>query len=147
MIYDNISNIRKYAEIPRIVIDFIEHLNAETFPGHYEIDTNSYANIDCYSTKQEGEGKLESHIKYIDIQILLSGEERLDYIETSDLKISEPYDADRDIIFYEKTNNFLNSVKLSSGKFILLYPYEAHQPQMAIDESIMVKKVVIKIKA
>lgn len=145
MIYDKISNIREYKEIPAEVIDFIEGLNSETFPGHYEINSDIFANIDCYETKLSGNGKLEAHKKYIDIQMLLAGEERLDYIDVSELKISEPYNSDRDVMFFEKTDKFLNSVKLSYGNFILLYPHEAHQPQMAIDESQKVKKVVIKI--
>ncbi len=143
MIFDRISNIKNYKEIPAEVADFILSLTSETYPGHYEITTGVYANIDCYTTKLAG--KLESHKKYIDIQILLSGEERLDYTDTTDLIVSEQYNPEKDIMFYEHPDTFLNSVRLCYGNFIMLYPHEAHQPQMALIEPQQVKKVVVKI--
>ena len=145
MIFDKISNIKNYKEIPTEVADFILSLTPETYPGHYEISTDIYANIDCYTTKAEGEGKLESHKKYIDIQLLLDGVERLDFTDTADLTVSETYNPDKDIMFYAKPGEFLNSVKLEYGNFIMLYPHEAHQPQMSIKTPQNVKKVVVKI--
>lgn len=145
MIFDRISNIKKYKEIPLDVADFVLSLTPETYPGHYEISGDTYANIDCYVTKPEEQGKLESHKKYIDIQLLLTGEERLDYIDISELTVSESYNPEKDIMFYQKTDKFLNSVKLSAGYFVLLYPAEAHQPQMSLSTPQSVKKVVVKI--
>lgn len=82
MIFDKISNIKNYKEIPTEVTDFILSLTPETYPGHYEISTDIYANIDCYTTKAEGEGKLESHKKYIDIQLLLDGKTSIRLVRT-----------------------------------------------------------------
>ncbi len=144
MIFDKISNIKNYKEIPAEASDFILTLTPETYPGHYEISTDIYANIDSYTTKLEG--KLESHKKYIDIQLLLDGEERLDYRDIDGLVVSEPYNPEKDIMFYEKTDKPLNTVNLQYGNFVMLYPHEAHQPQMAVKTPTTVKKVVVKIR-
>ena len=69
MIIDKLENISKYNIISQKVIDFLNTLTEETETGHYEIDENSYANIDVYETKSYENCKFEAHKKYIDIQM------------------------------------------------------------------------------
>lgn len=146
MIIDGLENISIYKDIPQNVIDFIRNLTPQIELGRYEIDSNSYANIEEYETKKISDCKFEAHKKYIDIQLLLSGIEELDYTPVKGLKISEEYDENRDIIFFENTDRILDSVILEAGKFALIYPHEAHRPQMAFNGiSKKVKKVVVKI--
>lgn len=146
MIYDSIKNIEKY-NIPQNIIDFIKTLNSDTPAGHYIIDNNNYANVDTYTTKEHDMCGLEAHKKYIDIQILLQGQERLDYIDIDGLQVKEQYDENRDVMFFHVPVSSLNTVLLSGGKFAVLYPYEAHRPQMKCDNSACnVKKVVVKIR-
>lgn len=145
MIYDNIKNLNKYNEIPANVKDFLTGLSAETPVGHYEIDENIYVNIDIYNTKDIDNCKLEAHKKYIDIQMLIDGSERLDYISVDGLDISEQYDDNRDVMFFELPAK-VNSLYLKPGNFALFYPEDAHRPQMNSSAvSAKVKKVVVKI--
>lgn len=146
MIIDSLENISIYKDIPQNVIDFIKNLTPQIELGRYEIDSNSYANIEEYETKKISDCKFEAHKKYIDIQMLLLGIEELDYTPVKGLKISEEYDNNRDIMFFENPDRILDSVILATGKFALIYPHEAHRPQMAFrGESKKVKKVVVKI--
>ncbi len=148
MIFDDIKNIKKYAEIDTNVADFIVGLTAEIPAGRIYLsdDGLTYANVDEYTTKLHESCRLEAHRKYVDIQIMLDGVEELDYSDVEGLEISEAYDAARDIMFFAPTEKVLNKVVLSAGKFVLLYPHEAHQPQMAYKNSPeAVKKVVVKI--
>lgn len=148
MIFDSISNIKNYKEIDTKVADFILSLTDAQACGKVFLseDKLTYANVEEYITKTIENCKPEAHKKYIDIQILLSGVEELDYTCTEGLKISEAYDEVRDIMFFEKTDRVLNRVILEPGNFVLLYPHEAHQPQMAYKNSPSgVKKVVVKI--
>ena len=146
MIIDSLENIAFYNNIPQNVIDFIKTLTPQIEVGRYEIDNDSYANIDVYETKNLNDCKFEAHKNYIDIQMLLSGIEELDYTPVKGLTISEEYDVKRDVMFFENPNRISDSVILEAGKFALIYPHEAHRPQVAFNaNSKTVKKVVLKI--
>lgn len=146
MIIDSLENMSIYDNIPQNVINFVKTLTPETEIGRYEIDKNSYANIDVYETKNLKDCKFEAHKNYIDIQMLLSGIEELDYTPAKDLIVSEKYDEKRDIMFFENPDRISDSVILEVGKFALIYPHEAHRPQVAFNTKLKtVKKVVIKI--
>ena len=148
MIFDDITNIKNYVEIDEKIADFILGLSADTPTGRIYLsdDGLTYANVDEYKTKLHENCKLEAHKKYIDIQLLFSGVEELDYTSLDGLTVSEPYDETRDIMFFASTDRVLNKVVLEPGKFVLLYPHEAHQPQMAYKNVPSgVKKVVVKI--
>lgn len=145
MISDELKNISKYAEIPKVAIDFFKNLTPDIELGKHILKCGIYANVEIYNTKLQQNSKLEAHEKYIDIQLLLTGVEKLDYTKTDGLEISEKYDDDRDIMFFKTPKRFLNSVYLTGTNFVMLYPKEAHAPQISPDGTCNeVKKVVIK---
>lgn len=148
MITDNIENIDLYNSIiPNEVIKFIKNLNQNTELGKYQIDENIYANIEMYNTKPIQEGKFESHKQYCDIQILLKGEEYILYQPTKNLKNSGVYRQEKDIMFYLDKIEGSPFVKLDGTNFALIYPHEAHAPQIATNVGEQnVIKVVVKIK-
>lgn len=147
MIYDNLANISIYSEIPEEVSRFLLSLTSQTPEGHYEISENIYANVDVYETKPINKCKFEAHKRYIDIQMLLDGKEQLDCTSADDLKISEAYDENKDVMFFEAQKVLPDaSYTLIPERFVLIYPHEAHRPQMASNSiSETVKKVVVKI--
>lgn len=148
MIFDDIKNIRNYPEVDEKIADFILKLTAGQECGKVFLseDGLTYANVDEYTTKTPENCKLEAHKKYIDIQLLLEGVEELDYINVEGLTVKEAYTPERDIMFFEIPEKVLNRIILETGKFALLYPHEAHQPQMAYKNMpSKVKKVVVKI--
>lgn len=144
MIIDSLENIALYPQISDDVRDFLQKLTPNTKTGNYEITKSAYANIDEYEPKPFEKCKFEAHKKYIDIQMLLSGDEKLDYTPIKGLIISEEYDEKRDVMFFETTNRVCDSVKLENGKFAMIFPHEAHKPQIKSDAE-KVKKVVVKI--
>lgn len=147
MIFDKIENLKQYNAVSDKVIDFLLTLDENTPEGHYEIDENSYVNVDCYETKSHDKCFPEAHKKYIDIQIILSGKERLDFENIEKLLIKDEYDSLRDVMFFEIPQNS-NTVYLEQGSFLMFYPQDAHRPQMtASDTPQKVKKAVVKILA
>ena len=147
MIYDKNENIKKYPQIPHSVADFILNLTEDIPTGRHEIAKTCYANVDEYETKFAKDCRLEAHKKYIDIQILLKGKEELDYTNIEDLQVSHAYDEKRDVMFFVAPEQKLNRVILEQGYFAMLYPHEAHEPQMNYgEEPCRVKKVVVKIE-
>lgn len=146
MIFDELSNIKEYQEIPDEVCEFINKLSVNTPEGRYDITDRIYANVETYVRKSEIEATLESHRKYIDIQLLLSGTERIDYTNIDGLLPVSNYDPDKDIIFYKKPKTETSTLYLNSRNFAVFYPQDAHAPQITtLSLQNNVKKVVIKI--
>lgn len=144
MIYDNIENIDLY-NLDTSAVEFIKQLTPETECKKHIINERVYANVEEYTTKENG--FFEAHKKYIDIQILLKGEEIIECTAVKPLKIKDEYDCERDIAFYFDGDSDAAKIKLSNGLFTVLYPHEAHKPQLTFKTEQKVKKVVVKILA
>ena len=145
MIIDNIKNIQNYVQIPKEIIDFINKLTIDIPNGKYIINSECYANIEEYKTKADSEGIFEAHNNYIDIQILLSGTERIYVTERTKLTAKTEYDENRDIEFFNEKLDNSDFVTLNGNNFVVLYPHEAQAPQISIDTPMEVKKVVVKL--
>ena len=145
MICDDLCFISQY-DVPEEVIKFIEGLNVNTPTGRYDICENIYANIEEYNTKSELDATLESHKRYVDIQFLLNGVERINYCSIDGLVELTNYSYQKDIVFYHRPKMELNKLYLNSKNFAIFYPQDAHAPQittMCLQDN--VKKVVVKI--
>lgn len=59
-----------------------------------------YATISRYASKPVEECRYEAHHAYVDIQVLLDGEEYIDVCPTADLVESGLYSAEKDIVFF-----------------------------------------------
>src|SRR3970040_758749 len=101
MIIDKIENANIYKNFGERInkaFDFIENTDLKNLnPGKYEIEgKNIFALISEYQTKPESEGKLEAHRKYIDVQYVISGEERMGYAPLDKQEIIEKYKEEND---------------------------------------------------
>ena len=143
MIYDKIENIDIY-NIDKIAVDFIKNLTPDIECKKHILSDNIYANVEEYTTKDVG--YFEAHKDYLDIQILLSGEEIIEYTPLEGLSVKESYDKSRDIAFFYDGKNYVTPIKLEEGLFTVLYPQDAHKPQLKYITNQKVKKVVVKIK-
>lgn len=114
--------------------------------GTYDIaEGESYAIVQRYMTRPIAACLPEAHHQYVDIQYVVEGEEYLGWCPMSpDLKPRAPYDAKRDIIFYDALVPESNVV-LTAGSFAVLYPSDIHRPQAAVEAPAPVLKVVVKI--
>ncbi len=142
MIYDGISNIDLY-NLPKIAVDFIKNLTPDIECKKYILDERIYANVEEYTTKEVG--YFEAHKKYIDVQLLLKGEEIIEHTKVDGLKIKDEYDPTRDIEFFFDGSSVITPIRLQQGLFTVLYPHEAHKPQIKFNTPQKVKKVVVKI--
>lgn len=148
MIFDRIKNISKYSGIPKEVLDFIANLSEDIECGKHVINDDAYASVEIYNTKLPVLTKMEAHKKYIDLQLLLRGLERVNITEKSKLDVDKDYDELKDIVFYKHREDCINTVYLDGSNFVMLFPNEAHEPQISPNvDCNEVKKVVVKIKA
>ena len=115
--------------------------------GRYELDGDAmYANVDTYTTEDRSQKKPEAHNKYIDVQYLGKGTEKIYFApRTADVKVVEDYAAERDLLFFENIEE-KDAVVLSAGSFAVLFPWELHRPGCnAASEPSDVQKIVVKI--
>lgn len=84
----------------------------------------------------------ESHKKYLDIQLLLAGQERVDIAHPDHLTLKEHKDD-----FYGYTGNADQSVILRPGNFLIVFPGDAHRLKIAVDHpGEAFTRIVFKIK-
>jgi YhcH/YjgK/YiaL family protein len=97
-----------------------------------------------YTSKLENEIKMEGHKKYIDIQFVYEGNEKI-YL-SSEKYISKPdnYDAEKDVYFPKV--NALWSISLIQNTAAILFPDDLHGPGYCFDKPEIVKKIVIKVE-
>ena len=148
MIYDKLENLPLYAEsFPDAgkVIEFLKGCAAKTpAPGKYEIDGKKlFVNVQQYSPKTFNPEKLEYHKKYIDIQLLFSGAEKLYYAPLDGRDTVTPYDPEKDCGMDRLPDPEAGvELPLVPGNFVLLYPDEGHLPGVGDPASTVVKAVV-----
>lgn len=146
MITDKLENIKNYDNFPIEAINFIKELDSEIKLGKYVLSDKVYANVEAYTTKFLSDAKFEAHEKYIDIQILMKGNEYIYYTNKELLTQNVPYNTEKDIIFYnESVNDKYKKIKLDGKNFVVLYPDDAHAPQVCINKEENVLKIVVKI--
>jgi biofilm protein TabA len=115
--------------------------------GRVAIDGDKvFAIVSTYITRQLGEVvELEGHKKFIDIQFLANGYERIGWIPTEDVPVTVSYDENKDFWNGDLLGEQLTWVKLAAGQAIILYPSDAHAPQSADGVPALVKKIVVKV--
>lgn len=129
------------------VFEFLVEQDLETLePGKYDLAGDSlFAKVDRYVTKNEEEALFEAHRKYIDLQYIIEGEERIGVSELKGYEVVEPYDEERDIAFYTLPQN--NYRVADNERFFIFFPTDAHRPCVKTDYKKPVKKIVFKILA
>lgn len=149
MIYDNIKNIERYQGLSGDIYDGLRYLTSiddSIENGVHQITDNVKAIVSEYETKEANPNGFEAHREYLDIQYLVSGKEIIKCIPIDDLVVVRDYDEANDyLLFSDNVNNTLDFL-LGEGYFTLLYPDDAHEPQLCDGKPMPVKKVVIKIK-
>ncbi len=138
------SELKNYFDISEEVISFMEGLTRETESKRYVFDDDCYVNVQDCTTRIEG-AKMEAHEKFVDIQCLIDGEEKIYYIEKAALTETTPYSEKADYALYDLDKNSAK-VTYKSGEGIVLFPNEAHTPNLAVTEPKNNKKAVIKIR-
>jgi YhcH/YjgK/YiaL family protein len=113
--------------------------------GRYELDGNNlYVNISEYVTKDEKDAKCEAHHQYVDIQYLISGEEKISVVPLADTGEATPYNEEKDIYFMQPDYDKYYSA--NPGRFFIFFPGDAHRPCVKVKENAPVKKAVVKLK-
>jgi YhcH/YjgK/YiaL family protein len=150
MIIDRIENARLYLPLnerfEKAFAVLAEPAIAQKPDGRYSIDGDDvYFIVQHYATRPIDPRRFESHKKYIDIQVLIAGEEMLGCSPTAGLEVVVPYDEGKDIMFHHAPE-VVTWTRLKPGVFCLLFPHDAHLPCCQLTHPTPVHKVVFKIR-
>lgn len=146
MIFDHIDNAARFEAISPLVaqaLAFVRRADLAELPvGRYEIQgTQVFALVQDYLTKPESKGFWEAHRRYIDLQFLVTGRERIGFGRTARM-VLRSHDEERDLSVLDGSGEF---VEIGDGCFVLLWPDDAHMPGLQVSQPEPVRKIVVKI--
>jgi len=128
--------------------DFMKSTDLDTLkPGKYILDgENVFISVTEGPTKTLENAKWEAHHKYIDIQYVIKGKEKMGITPVSTVTPIAEFDDKKDVGFYttaEKTEKYYVA---KPGTFFIFFPSDAHRPSIKVKGTDTDKKLVVKIK-
>ncbi|MDB5247742.1 MAG: hypothetical protein JWQ40_2136 [Segetibacter sp.] len=112
--------------------------------GKHLIDgENVYALVTEGPLKELDKTLFEAHQKYSDIHLMVKGKEKIGVAPFSSATLVTPYDPVRDIGFYNAEGQYHTG---DTETIFILFPKDAHRPNLKLEGYDLVKKVVIKIR-
>ena len=141
MIIDTLDNLEKYASLNPLfakAIEFLKNTDLKAQPvGKVELDgKNLVVNFSVAKGKTKEQAQLETHKKFIDIQIPLSCTEVMGYTPACDLPEGE-YNAEKDITkFAIPSESYIGKIPtpLSSKRYqAIISPDGAHQKALYLE--------------
>jgi YhcH/YjgK/YiaL family protein len=147
MILDRIEAAGLYRNIsPGIAraLDFLREPATATLPeGRYELSNDRvFALVQHYETKLFDQCVWEAHRKYIDVQFIAAGVERMGSARIARMRETQPYDPERDFALFTGDGDFFT---VEAGGLAIFFPHDVHMPQLATGAPARVRKIVVKV--
>ncbi len=147
---DNLSPNKYLSAITQSnkIIDVIEKTDfTKKDDGTIKIDNEDLNYIlTTYNTSNNIEEKpAEAHRKFIDLQYILYGEEKIGYADYRSPKMqSKEYDGGNDVELFSRIEDESFFV-LKKGMYAVFFPEDVHRPGLSNKEARGVRKVIFKI--
>ena len=110
-----------------------------------ELGSGVFVVEQAYETKVRADGFFESHRKYIDVQVVLDGEELMEVADSTRMNVRQPYNPDRDLVVYEDSTE-ASLLRMYPGQGAIFFPDDVHMPSLRIRSvPVFVRKAVVKI--
>jgi len=145
MILDHLSRAEKYFDVHssfKHAFDYLKQTDLRTLSeGRHDIEGDDLYIIIADDNVGNERRKLETHRKYIDIQLPIEGTFPIEWHDVDSCKnVATTYDNDKDVQFYNDPPLF--TVHLAADMFAVLFPEDAHAPQPPVS---FVKKAIVKV--
>jgi YhcH/YjgK/YiaL family protein len=146
MIHDTLAQFSHYQLLhPRFekIAKWLEENDIATLPlGQHEIlpDGEAFVNVQEINVRPQAEIPAECHRKYIDIQIPLSGVERMGWQPLAEFPKDVPFSVEKDVALTQLPAT--DWITVRPGEFVVFFPTDVHTPGF-IQEPI--KKIIIKV--
>lgn len=149
MIYGHISqpNACRYPAAIEKALDFLRTTDfSKLETGVVEIEGRTiFAQILDLTTHPHDEQRPEVHRKYLDIQFLHSGEEKIGVaIDTGNNVVSEELLEQRDIMFFHDCENE-SLFEMVPGSYAIFFPQDVHRPACNKYRETAIRKIVVKV--
>ena len=123
---------------------FLTEITEKTPKGRHDIGDNVYINLVSYETQKDFDGIFERHKGYIDLHVLIKGEEKIYYGKKKEMTVIKKYEKAGD---YE----LLKSEKYSAVEYSVMQGIECeiNEPHMAggsVSAPKKILKAIVKIK-
>jgi uncharacterized protein, YhcH/YjgK/YiaL family len=109
-----------------------------------ELAGGAFAMEQVYLTKPREQGFFESHRAYIDVQVIVRGEELMEVADVAKLAVSEDFTPGKDLIKYQMYNA-ASIVRVGAGEGAVFFPVDGHMPTLAVEAPAPLYKTVVKI--
>jgi biofilm protein TabA len=115
--------------------------------GRIDLGDGIFLIVSSYDTIIAGDTiEVEGHFKYIDVQILISGEEEIGVLPGRKVPHKSQYNEERDYWNGLVTDGEMEKILLGKDDYLVLFPEDAHAPQLAVHGYPQnVKKIVAKV--
>lgn len=136
--------------LPKVIVEVCDYLNTLNLNalenGRYDITEQIYMNVMSFDTMPAESKQAELHHRYIDVQVLISGKECIEYsVSAPTLSLYTDYNEEDDYRLTSEIEN-KNVLLLHPKMFVVFLPYEPHKPGCnAENQSVNLKKLVVKI--
>lgn len=150
MIVASLSDVSRYRGISKnldIAFDWLAEEAWRQLPaGKYQVQGDEvFALVQEYVTKEHTACRFEAHRKYIDIQMLISGEETIEVVPVDSLNVIEPYKPDIEFFACPAAGR-AHALAMTAGQCAIFFPEDAHRPCMNVGGvAAPVKKLVVKV--
>jgi len=149
MIVDTLANLSHYGGLTErldVAFKWLESTSlASLDEGELKIDGDRIrAIVQRYTTVPDAGRRYEAHRKFIDIQCVVRGIERMLVKPLATLESVFPYDSDDDVILFAPTGT-PTSLVLAEDMFAVFFPQDAHMPMLIAESPSEVLKVVLKV--
>lgn len=147
MILDSLNNSKQVEGLHPLfkqAFDYVKSTDFSTLEdGKYELDgSRLFVSIASIFGKAKEEAAIETHKKYIDIQLPLLGVEKIGWKPGCELQEeSSPYNEAKDIAFF--VDRPTAYTKIYPGQFAIYFPEDGHAP--GIGEG-AIRKVIVKVQ-
>lgn len=148
MIFDVLRNANHYAPLHpafAAAFEYLASFDPGTPDGNHAIGLGCEARVMSYRTEPAENRRWESHVRFIDIQYVVSGRERIEAAEVRSLSEATPYDPANDVAFYSAASRATSGLCVGAGEFTIFFPHDGHRPGIEIDTPAEVRKIVIKV--
>lgn len=147
MILDSLNNTEKVERLHPLFKKAFDYIKATDFSkmedGQYELDgSRLFISLVSLTGKDKKEAAIETHKKYIDIQLPLLGVEKIGWKPGCELQEeSISYNEEKDITFYvDRPTAF---TKIYPGQFAVYFPEDGHAPGIGEGN---IRKVIVKVQ-
>ena len=148
MIIDRLDNPFVLMSLPprlRHAVEYLRSADPNTIAlGRHDIDGDRlFALVQEYTTRGRDQCIWEAHRRYIDVQYVVRGVERMGYSNIAHARERDPYDPARDVAFFEPGED---EVTVRAGMLAIFGPEDVHSPGGAAATPGPVRKIVIKVE-